>query len=242
MSATLLYKHVHHAYRHTVLQTSLLSCGALQQLRVCLHVYSICAVCMHCKFIYLGKHHTYGNQLCLPSQVLYRCCRSKDHMPALSKLDSLPAHELALRLFYLYDHFQRAPVTDDFPDGKEVLLVLVHALIKHYFHCLCSHASHPWQQHASHLHVTTSYQQIAAHASTTSDCRRKFHHTHAFALLLTAMHLLSTPLYAVDTTRSLEGGKYCHFAVFQLQYLCMIQLLSCCFGLSTCKYTSSPCR
>ena len=113
-------------------------------------------------------------------------------MPALSKLDSLPAHELALRLFYLYDHFRRAPVTDDFPDGKEVLLVLVHALIEHYFHCVCFHASHPWQQHASHLHVMTSYQQIAAHTSTTSDCRHKFHHTHAFALLVTAMHLVST--------------------------------------------------
>ena len=49
-----------------------------------------------------------------------RNCRSKDHMPALSKLEPLPTHELAIRLFYLYDHFRREPVVDEFPGGKQV--------------------------------------------------------------------------------------------------------------------------
>ncbi|DBA89266.1 hypothetical protein WJX77_010917 [Trebouxia sp. C0004] len=45
--------------------------------------------------------------------------KSKDHMPALSKLEPLPTHELAIRLFYLYDHFRREPVVDEFPGGKQ---------------------------------------------------------------------------------------------------------------------------
>ena len=47
-------------------------------------------------------------------------CRSKDHMPALRRLDPLPTHELAIRLFYLYDHFRREPVVDSFPDATQV--------------------------------------------------------------------------------------------------------------------------
>ena len=42
-------------------------------------------------------------------------------MPALRAIDPLPTHELAIRLFYLYDHFRREPVADSFPEGKEVL-------------------------------------------------------------------------------------------------------------------------
>ena len=42
-------------------------------------------------------------------------------MPALRAIDPLPTHELAIRLFYLYDHFRREPVVDNFPDGTEVL-------------------------------------------------------------------------------------------------------------------------
>lgn len=42
-------------------------------------------------------------------------------MPALRAIDPLPTHELAIRLFYLYDHFRREPVVDTFPDGTEVL-------------------------------------------------------------------------------------------------------------------------
>jgi hypothetical protein len=45
-------------------------------------------------------------------------------MPALSKLEPLPTHELAIRLFYLYDHFRREPVVDEFPDGKQVWLLM----------------------------------------------------------------------------------------------------------------------
>lgn len=41
-------------------------------------------------------------------------------MPALRRLDPLPTHELAIRLFYLYDHFRREPVVDSFPDGTQV--------------------------------------------------------------------------------------------------------------------------
>ena len=46
------------------------------------------------------------------------CCRSKEHLPALTRLEPLPAHELALRLFYLYDHYRRCPVIDEFPDAE----------------------------------------------------------------------------------------------------------------------------
>ncbi len=45
-------------------------------------------------------------------------------MPALSKLEPLPTHELAIRLFYLYDHFRREPVVDEFPGGKQVWLLM----------------------------------------------------------------------------------------------------------------------
>ena len=41
-------------------------------------------------------------------------------MPALRRIDPLPTHELAIRLFYLYDHFRREPVVDSFPDHPQV--------------------------------------------------------------------------------------------------------------------------
>ena len=41
-------------------------------------------------------------------------------MPALRRLDPLPTHELAIRLFYLYDRFRREPVVDGFPDATQV--------------------------------------------------------------------------------------------------------------------------
>ena len=41
-------------------------------------------------------------------------------MPALRRIDPLPTHELAIRLFYLYDHFRREPVVDSFPDHTQV--------------------------------------------------------------------------------------------------------------------------
>ena len=41
-------------------------------------------------------------------------------MPTLRKIDPLPTHELAIRLFYLYDHFRREPVVDSFPDHTQV--------------------------------------------------------------------------------------------------------------------------
>lgn len=41
-------------------------------------------------------------------------------MPALRRIDPLPTHEMAIRLFYLYDHFRRQPVVDSFPDGTQV--------------------------------------------------------------------------------------------------------------------------
>lgn len=46
------------------------------------------------------------------------CCRSKDHLPALRRLEVLPTHEVALRLFYLYDHYRRNPVASGFPDAE----------------------------------------------------------------------------------------------------------------------------
>ena len=42
-------------------------------------------------------------------------------MPALRRIDPLPTHELAIRLFYLYDHFRREPVVDSFPDHTQVI-------------------------------------------------------------------------------------------------------------------------
>ncbi|KAL3160591.1 hypothetical protein ABBQ32_010523 [Trebouxia sp. C0010 RCD-2024] len=54
--------------------------------------------------------------------------KSKDHMPALRRLDPLPTHELAIRLFYLYDHFRREPVVDSFPDGTQADSALVDKL------------------------------------------------------------------------------------------------------------------
>ena len=42
-------------------------------------------------------------------------------MPALRRIDPLPTHELAIRLFYLYDHFRREPVVDSFPDHPQVI-------------------------------------------------------------------------------------------------------------------------
>lgn len=50
-------------------------------------------------------------------------CRSKDHMPALRRLEPLPTHELAIRLFYLYDHFRREPVVDSFPECTQVFAI-----------------------------------------------------------------------------------------------------------------------
>ena len=50
-------------------------------------------------------------------------------MPALVKLDPLPTHEMAIRLFYLYDHYRRQPVVDSFPDAQQVSYYLVHAQI-----------------------------------------------------------------------------------------------------------------
>lgn len=54
--------------------------------------------------------------------------KGKEHLPALSKIDPLPTHELAVRLFYLYDHFRRNPVVDNFPSGKQVATDLVDKL------------------------------------------------------------------------------------------------------------------
>ena len=64
-------------------------------------------------------------------------------MPALSKLEPLPTHELAIRLFYLYDHFRRAPVVGEFPDGKQVWLLM----------CMYTLRMHAFTQKTAQLHA-----------------------------------------------------------------------------------------
>ena len=79
-------------------------------------------------------------------------------MPALRKIDPLPTHELAIRLFYLYDHFRREPVVDSFPDATQVhhprhslhVLLCPHYSL-HLLECHVMpgpfHSLLPWQQH-----------------------------------------------------------------------------------------------
>lgn len=59
------------------------------------------------------------NEVLSMDQACCRCLRrSKDHLPALRRLEVLPTHEIALRLFYLYDHYRRNPVASGFPDAE----------------------------------------------------------------------------------------------------------------------------
>ncbi len=57
-------------------------------------------------------------------------------MPALSKIKPLPTHELAIRLFYLYDHFRREPVVDQFPHGQQVCLLYTSTCAHVFQHAL----------------------------------------------------------------------------------------------------------
>ena len=48
----------------------------------------------------------------------------------MRRLEVLPTHEIALRLFYLYDHYRRNPVASAFPDAEAQGMLVSHSNCK----------------------------------------------------------------------------------------------------------------